>query len=401
MAEDDHLYFSADEAAEHLGVSRTTLYAYVSRKGIRSEKAANAKERRYWKADVLAVRATKGARGIRTTEASGISAVSALTLITPQGVFYRGRSAAELAEHASLETVASLLWNADEAAAFTRRLPQLSSRFGKLASLFDSDSLADRASVLLPVLEADNPRSFDLSPPGMAITGADLVRAVTAVLLRKTKVGAEPIHEQIGKALGLSKEWTDIVRRILVLSADHGFSPSAYAVRAAASVGVTPYRSVAAGLALAAGRYSAFGRLDAMSRFIDELTATADPQTIIVRRLREGEELPGFGGSDVYAGEDPRAQTLLAQLDRMCARDQAFRRLKTAIAAVGDIKGLKPDFALPAMFVNRRVGLNAQDFLWLLGRTVGWVAHSIEQAELGPQDRAPYTYIGELPGDKR
>lgn len=398
MAEDDHLYFSADEAAEHLGVSRATLYAYVSRKGIRSEKAANAKERRYWKADVLAVRTAKGARGIRTTEASGISAVSALTLITQQGVFYRGDSAAELAEHASLETVASLLWNADEAAVFTPRLPQLSARFGKVAALFDHDGLADRASVLLPVLEADNPRSFDLSPLGMAITGADLVRAVTAILLRRTKVGAEPIHVQIGKACKLSNEWTDLVRRILVLSADHGFSPSAYAVRAAASVGVTPYRSVAAGLALAAGRYSAFGRLDAMSRFIDELIAATDPQSVIVRRLREGEDLPGFGNVDVYAVADPRAQALLTQLDGVCGRDQAFRRLKTAIAVVGDINGLKPDFALPAMFVNRHIGLNAQDFIWLLGRTVGWVAHSIEQSQLGPQARAPYTYIGELPG---
>jgi citrate synthase len=399
LPDDNHLYFSAEEAADHLGVSRATLYAYVSRKGIRSEKAPNSKERRYWKADVLAVRASKGSRGVRA-ETSGISSVSALTLITQEGLFYRGRSAAELAEHASLEAVASLLWNVDEATAFTPRLPHLSGRFGKVTSLFDDFGLADRASTLLPIIEADNPRSFDLSTVGMVVTGADLVRSVTAILLRGTKLSADPIHEQIGKALKLSKEWVDLVRRILVLSADHGFSPSAYAVRTAASVGVTPYRTVAAGLALAAGRYSAFGRLDAMSRFVDELTATSEPQNIIVRRLREGEELPGFGGVGIYSDGDPRAQALLAQLDKVCSRDQAFRRLKIAIASVAEINGLTPDFALPAMFVNRCVGLKAQDFIWLLGRTVGWVAHSIEQSQLGPFDRIPYTYIGDLPGNR-
>ncbi|WP_168195689.1 citrate/2-methylcitrate synthase [Bradyrhizobium sp. NAS80.1] len=156
---------------------------------------------------------------------------------------------------------------------------------------------------------------------------------------------------QIGKALNFSNEWVEVVRRILVLSVDHGFSPSAYAVRTAASVGVTPYRNVAAGLALAAGRYSAFGRLDAMSRFIDELTAAPGPKNIIVRRLRAGEELPGFGAVGM-PDEDPRAQALLAQLDKVCSRDEAFRRLKMAAAAVAEIKGLKPGFALPAMFVN-------------------------------------------------
>src|SRR5690606_37127685 len=58
LVSDDHLYLSAEEAAGILGVNLPTLYAYVSRKNIRSVKVEGSRKRRYWAADIE--RLTKG-----------------------------------------------------------------------------------------------------------------------------------------------------------------------------------------------------------------------------------------------------------------------------------------------------------------------------------------------------
>ncbi len=48
----DNEYVSAEEAAQMLGVSVTTLYAYVSRKRVRSQQLPGSRQHRYWRADV-------------------------------------------------------------------------------------------------------------------------------------------------------------------------------------------------------------------------------------------------------------------------------------------------------------------------------------------------------------
>src|SRR5438046_1343943 len=48
-------YVDADEAARWLGISRASLYAYVSRGLVRSEPVSGSKARRYHRADVEAL----------------------------------------------------------------------------------------------------------------------------------------------------------------------------------------------------------------------------------------------------------------------------------------------------------------------------------------------------------
>jgi len=50
--QEEDLYLSADEAASRLGISLATLYAYVSRKNLRSLKVEGSRSRRYWAADI-------------------------------------------------------------------------------------------------------------------------------------------------------------------------------------------------------------------------------------------------------------------------------------------------------------------------------------------------------------
>src|SRR5919199_1457901 len=103
---------SSDEAADYLGVSKRTLYAYVSRGLLVSEPAA-ARERRYprWSLDEL-----KARRAERRDPAAGALRwgtpvlESALTLIDHGRLFYCGRDAVELSRTVTFEEVASLLW---------------------------------------------------------------------------------------------------------------------------------------------------------------------------------------------------------------------------------------------------------------------------------------------------
>src|ERR1700722_15102661 len=110
----DSLYLTADEAARSLGVSVTTLYAYVGRKQIRSQRVPGARQRRYWRADIERLRASGEPES--ETPRSGVSQESEITLITPQGPYFRGKNALELAETSTLESVAAHLWQADEQA---------------------------------------------------------------------------------------------------------------------------------------------------------------------------------------------------------------------------------------------------------------------------------------------
>ena len=393
---DDDVFLSAQAAAALLGVSRNTLYVYVGRKGLRSQAVQGSRERRYWKADILRLK-----HGERTAaESPGeLKRESALTLVTDQGPYYRGRSALDLAETKSLEEVAGLLWDCPAAEVFTSVLPRTPVAFNQWTRLLADESSVDRALGLFPRLEQTDLRAYDLSHLGMARTGADVVRWMTAIVLRQTQVSSRPIHDHIAQSMKFGEVEAGLIRRLLVLAADHGFEPAAYAVRAVASTGVSPWRAVMTGLLVVLGRRSGFGRFETLRLFVAEL-AHGDPQGSVVRRLREGEPVPGFG-SRMYPQGDPRARALLAHCVEVFDGDARLKHLELASAVMLDAKGLRPDFALACMMVRQLLNLPTTDSLFLIGRTVGWVAHAMEQYAAGEFEHADGLYLGPLPGTKR
>ena len=79
------------------------------------------------------------------------------------------------------------------------------------------------------------------------------------------------------------------------------------------------------------------------------------------------------------------------------AGDVRFQRLQAVCTLVSEVQEQHPDFALAAMFVGRTVGLDPGDSLFLLGRSAGWIAHSIEQLSLGESEHREGRYSGPLP----
>src|SRR5215218_10466238 len=113
-------YLTARQAAQALGITRATLYAYTSRGQLRSEAVAgNSRERRYHREDVERLKDRKAARrnpskaaakGLRWGEPV---LESGITLIHNGTFYYRGKDAVQLAQASSAEDIAALLWGAE------------------------------------------------------------------------------------------------------------------------------------------------------------------------------------------------------------------------------------------------------------------------------------------------
>lgn len=392
----DNLYISAEEAAAELGVSVNTLYAYVSRKGIRSRKTPGERKRHYWRPDIERV---KNGAAPATTSMFDVKQQTQISLLTPAGHYYRGVSALKLADTYTLEQTAAMLWEVDEKVAFGGRKPRTIPEFKTIAyDLMASASTTDKAIALLPMLEHANPQAFDLTHEGLCRTGADVMRWYAALLTGADHVSTEPLHKQVAASLKLSAKEADLLRRLLVLSADHGFAYGTAAVRAIASTGVSPYRSLIAGLAIITGRRSRSGRLEGTGRFLQELLGSQEKvQNIIVRRLREGDLIPGFDAADIYATGDPRAAQLIQTMKGIYGSEKEFKKVLETIQFVHDLNGSHPSFAFAQAVITRRLGVPSTSVLYILGRCAGWIAHAIEQYQAGEISRSAVDYTGALP----
>ena len=107
-------WMTTEQAADRLGVKVETLYAYVSRGLLLSERVPGERRSRFRRADVerLAARSGKGGRA----GALEIVVETELTLLDPAGrLYYRGWDVEDAAGTASFEEVAGWLWTGERA----------------------------------------------------------------------------------------------------------------------------------------------------------------------------------------------------------------------------------------------------------------------------------------------
>jgi citrate synthase len=370
---------TAAQAADALGVTRATLYAYASRGQLRSERVpGRTRERRYIKQDIERLRDRKEARrdpakaAAKGLEWGSPVLESGITLIRDGRLYYRGQDAIELAERASLETVAELLWQGDglfrETAIRPPRLP------GK------ADALC-RCQATLPLAGAADLAGYDLRPDAVRRTGARIVRLMASVIAGHDVRG--PIHTVWGPKV------SEVVRSALVLCADHELNVSAFTARCAASAGASPYDVVAAALATLKGHRHG-GQSERAAAMLREPRA-------IESMLRRGETVPGFG-HPLYPDGDPRAEMLL-RLTEESRNGVVWRRVRGLAKKGQEVLGLHPtlDFGLAAVSLAYRLPEHAPIILFALGRTVGWIAHAIEQYSSGQLIRPRAHYHGPLP----
>lgn len=382
-----------------LGISVQSLYAYVGRKNIRSQATPGKRSRLYWREDIERI-SGKLAEDRTIKFDSILVPETKITLLTPTGHYYRGQSAESLSNAATLEDVAALLWEQPVEVIFSPSPPDVPPGFRKLRTALSGLSASDQAGSLFAVLEAANPRNYDRTPLGFARTGAELIRWFVAMVVGADKPSADPIHLVLARGYGAPDEFADLIRRLLVLFADHELTSPTYAVRALANTGATPYQAVAAGLIAIKGARIGEGRAPAIRRLIAEIRAATDAGRPVLERYRSGEPIPGFSHS-IYKGGDARARALLATLRERYHTDADFGRLFEAIRVAHDGLGVEPDLSLLGYYIESRLDPpDSSVSFQVIARLVGWIAHAHEQIESGPIVRPRTAYTGILPANQ-
>ncbi len=395
-------WLSSKEAARRLGVSAATLYAYVSRGLLRSEATGGRRERRYRADDVVRLKRRRDV-GRKAESIAGHALdfgtpvlESALTLIDGNRLYYRGADAAALARTASLEDVARLLWACDDAPFADDNLPPLTTALRRAWLAAATLGPVDRCMVLLPAAAALDHPSWVEDRGAMLETGVRVLRLLTAAVTARPP-SPLPIHQQLASAWKVPAAQTPLLRAALVLSADHEFNASAFAARVVASTGANLYGATLAGLAAINGpRHGGLTRR--VAALFDDLRAAPDIEAELVRRLRDRVFIPGFG-HQLYPDGDVRGATLLTLMRELlpASPEVAFgERLATTTER---LINRKPNIDFTTVMVERALKLPKDSALalFLLGRTVGWIAHALEQAAHGALIRPRARYTGPTP----
>ncbi len=375
------------EAQGRLGVRPQTLYAYVSRGRVKTMSDPEDSRRSLYRVADIAALAQRKARSRKVADvATGAMAwgepvlASAITTVSEGRLFYRGRNAVELAETETLEGVARLLRGGHGAALKRQERPQAPT----------GGDMRSRALLALAARAGQDATSLGRHPLALAVEAATLLDILADAIAGQ--VGGGAIHNRLAVAWGLAPggQGADLMRRALVLMADHELNPSAFAARVAASTGASLSASALAGLATLSGP-----RHGGAPAAIQQLLAEAQgrgARAAISARLAEDRLIPGFG-HPLYPDADPRAQALLA-------RFSPPQDLMELAAAVEAFTGLKPnvDFALVAVAQALALPQDAPFALFAVARCAGWIAHAIEQLQTGATIRPRARYIGDPVG---
>lgn len=369
-------WITQEEACEALGVRKQTLYAYVSRGQIEVRGDPQQANRNLYRATDIAGLLKKRSLGrgrkkiAASTMAWGEPIIDTrISTIARGTLYYRGRDAVQLAASASFEGAAQLLWD-------TSGPPHFPS--------FEPVAFAGPAEARVYAALAHDAARPSRDHADRFGEAARLVGLLASQFFTP-RSDEGPLHERIADAWDVPRH-ADLLRRVLVLLADQELTSSSFAARVAASTGASLGASMIAGLAAFSGPMhgNAIVRVRA---FMDE-AQRAGTEAAVQARIARGEPLPGFG-HELYPQGDPRAADLLSAFD-------APHAAHDLIECVGRLTGTPPaiDIALAALVEHCALPEDAAFALFSIARSVGWMAHAIEQIEEGTLLRPRAHYIG-------
>ncbi len=397
-------FMTATEAAAALNVSIATIYAYVSRGLIRSEPGSTtSRARLYLAEDVQRLLDRKAYRHDPAKAANnamrwGMPILeSALTLITETGLYYRGHDVQQLATTCTLEEVAALLWTGEmsDARDIFATSPPFHAYLDALQQFNRDLSLLQKLQIVLAMASADDLAAYDAG--NAAQTGARILKLLAAVLsgIAETEVPIVTILQQ-GWRLD-NPQTASLLNAALILCADHELNASTFTARVVASTGANLYLVDTAGLAALQG-YKHGGNTLLVEKLLREVDTPDAARRVIAERLRHGEYIPGFGHR-LYPDGDPRSALLLQLIAQVFPDSPSMEMAKTTAEVVLEVIGKKPniDFALVVLAQTLNLPSESALAIFALGRTVGWIAHAIEQYQRQELLRPRAHYVGPRP----
>lgn len=375
-------WLSAQDVMTRLKLRPQTLYAYVSRGRIEAKADDEDPRRRLYRAsdvDRLSYRKTRGRRNAAIAEdaiAWGEPVLaSTITTVAHGRLWYRGQDVETLAQTARLEDVARLLW-----ACGNGRFPPQSNPIGPGTPL-------QRMFATIAARAANDPAIAGRTPKALYFEAAAVLDALVDAVAGGP--GEGPIHDRLARAWGCDAKGADLIRRTLVLLADHELNASTFAVRVTASTRASLAACVMAGLAALSGPLHG-GMARRVQAFLNEARRVG-AENAVQARLDLGAAVPGFG-HPLYPEGDPRARALLSAFT-MPAEFENIQRVAETIT--GEAPNI--DFALAALASSLALIDDAPFLLFATARCTGWIAHALEQFQSGRLIRPRARYVGVAP----
>jgi citrate synthase len=210
--------------------------------------------------------------------------------------------------------------------------------------------------------------------------GVDPAEAIDASL------GAPDMAAAIGAAFSrsLSEAERHALNQALVLAADHELNASTFAARVAASTGADVYGCISAALAALSGPRHG-GAADRVDALLLEAGPADRVEQVLHDRQRRGEVIEGFAHPIYAPHSDPRGVFLVEMARTLRGDDPEVESVLALVDAMqqGGFGGPSIDVGLVAVARALALPIGSATALFAIGRTVGWVAHSIEQFEAG------------------
>ncbi|MEO1661145.1 MAG: citrate synthase [Pseudomonadota bacterium] len=366
-------WLEREAALLKLGVKAQTLYAYVSRGQISAQTHPDdPRASLYSEIDIDRLVSRRRRGRSRSDIASAAIAwgdpvmETEITTVREGRLIYRGIDAVKFAEQATIEETAALLWQADPLKPVD--LPRQS---------FVGQSGKARAFNYLATEAARGLAMPSQSPGDLVQSGRQLLLGFASAIAGTSGRGL--FHQRLARYWTLDPDGVDMLRRTLVLVADHELNPSSFAARVSASTGASLPACALAGLSTLSGPRHGEAAMSAVSYLRSALSGA--PNTL-------SDPIPAIGHA-LYPNGDPRAKALLRSL-------KPPPNLKQAIRAA-ERKGGQPaniDMALAALCLQFDLPDDAPFLIFAAGRMVGWIAHAMEQSQSGKTIRPRAKYLG-------
>ncbi|MFC5651531.1 citrate synthase [Paenibacillus solisilvae] len=355
--------------------------------------------------------ATKGLEGI-------VATTSSISSIIDGVLTYRGIDIDDLAEHASFEEVAYLLWygklpNQSE-------LDQLVKQFGELAAVpagvidqlklypKDTNSMAALRTAVSSLALYDASAN-DMSKEANILKAIKLQAQIPTLIAAFARIreGKEPVAPKQGVSIAynflymLTGQEPDQVAvkaldQALVLHADHELNASTFAARVTVATLSDIYSGVTSAIGALKGPLHG-GANEAVMVMLEEIGSSANVEPYINEKLANKVKIMGFGHR-VYKNGDPRAkhlQKMSRELGKLTGNMELYEMSVKIEELVTGQKGLKPnvDFYSASVYTTLQIPRDLFTPIFAISRASGWTAHILEQYENNRliRPRAEYT----------
>lgn len=345
-----------------------------------------------------------------------IAAETILSDVDGEGgrLILRGHELAELAGRVSYETAASVLWADFVAEAHPTQLQErigtgriaAFERFTASAVAFDALEPIEAMRLMLALIGDDDP----LAEPA-ALVGATGVAAAMAIRVGQGEAPVRPdatlphatdVYRMISGALP-DAATAKAFETYLVTVIDHGLNASTFTARVVASTQAGLASSLIAALCALKGPLHG-GAPGPVLDMLDDIGTADRAEAWMEDRLSRGERIMGFGHR-AYRVRDPRADVLRDALGLLGGGGRLDLAREVEAAAIAVLKRRKANRRLDVnvefytALLLERLGIPRSGFtpVFAAARSVGWIAHALEQQHNGRIIRPDSRYVGPAP----